>query len=245
MINPRALAVVLTLPCSALALDLEFDNGAVLAVDSTITYGAQWRVEGSDSRITGEKFLQQLQDDPFLPLTDRAASEAGTLLLNSNDGNNNFDTGLISNRLTLLVDMDLNWENYGFFLRGKAFFDDVYKNQDTNLDQLGYISYNSGHLYDGDAGRGDLPRQTKDRQGDDVLFLDAFAYATWELPGDRLMDLRVGRQVINWGESTFYQGVNSVQNRVDATAANTPGVEVKEIFLPTGAFYVQVDLVPI
>ena len=54
-----------------------------------------------------------------------------------------------------------------------------------------------------------------------------FAYATWEIPGDRLLDLRLGRQVINWGESTFYQGINSIQNRIDARAANTPGVEVQ------------------
>jgi hypothetical protein len=50
--------------------------------------------------------------------------------------------------------------------------------------------------------------------------------------------------VINWGESTFYQGINSIQNRADARAANTPGVEVKEILLPTGAIYGQVDLLP-
>ncbi len=72
--------------------------------------------------------------------------------------------------------------------------------------------------------------------------LDAFVYGTWELPGSRLIELRVGRQVINWGESTFYQGVNSIQNRADAQAANVPGVEVKEIFLPTGAIYLQVDI---
>jgi hypothetical protein len=243
MMTPKTLALALAFPCSAMALDFEFDNGAQLAVDSTVTYGAQWRIEDRDDRITGEKFLQRLQEDPFLPLTDPNYSQAQTLLLNSNDGNNNFDTGLISNRITLLVDMDLSWQDYGFFLRGKAFYDDVYKNDDTNLDQTGFSSYNSGTLYGGDASRGDFPSQTRDKHGDNIEFLDAFAYGTWELPGDRLMDLRVGRQVINWGESTFYQGVNSIQNRADATAANTPGVEVKEIFLPTGAIYLQLDVI--
>jgi hypothetical protein len=234
--------LALVLPLSATALDFNFDNGVQLQVDSTVTYGAQWRVEDSDDRITGEKFLADLQDNPLLPFLDPDYAQEGTLLINSNDGNNNFDKGLISNRLTLLVDFDLSWEDYGFFLRGKAFFDDVYKNDDTNLDETGFITYNSGTLYGGDAGRGDFPSQTRDQHGDQVEFLDAFVYGTWELPGDRLMDLRVGRQVINWGESTFYQGINSVQNRVDATAANTPGVEIKEILLPTGAIYLQVDL---
>jgi len=232
----------LLLANSAFAVDFEFDNGALLSVDTTLTWGAQWRVEDRDRRITGDKFLQDLQENPFLPLTDPQYSQAQTLLLNSNDGNNNFDKGLISNRLTLLVDLDFSRDNYGLFLRGKAFYDDVYRDDDTNLDATGYISYNSGELYGGDARRGEFPGQTRDQHGDTIEILDAFAYATWELPGDRLFDLRVGRQVVNWGESTFYQGINSIQNRVDATAANTPGVEVKEILLPTGAIYGQLDL---
>ncbi|MEP5763849.1 MAG: DUF1302 domain-containing protein [Halieaceae bacterium] len=226
----------------AQALDFEFKNGALLEFNSTLTYGAQWRVEGVDERITGENFIDELQDNPFLPLTDPDYSEAQTLYLNSNDGNNNFDKGLISNRLTLLVDLDLSWESYGFFLRGKAFYDDVYRDDDTNLDEFGLISYNSGRLYGGSTDRGEFPRQTRDQHGDTVEVLDAFAYATWEIPGERLLDLRLGRQVVNWGESTFYQGINSIQNRVDATAANTPGVEVKEILLPTGTLYMQVDV---
>lgn len=227
---------------SGYGMDFEFDNGLVLALDSTLTWGAQWRMEDRDESITGNRFLAALQDEPFLPLTDPAYSEFQTVIINGNDGNNNFDTGLVSHRLTLLLDMDASWENYGLFLRGKAFYDQVYKDNDTNLDVESFASYNSGTLYGGDAERGEFPRQTRDRQGDTIELLDAFVYATWELPGDRLMDFRLGRQVINWGESTFYQGINSIQNRVDATAANTPGVEVKEILLPTGAVYTQVDL---
>ena len=224
------------------ALDLDFDNGALLSINSTVTWGAQWRLEGADDRITGEDFLRRLQDEPFLPLTDPELTATQTLLLNSNDGNNNFDTGLISHRLTLLVDVELSWENYGMFLRGKAFYDEVYRDEDTNMDEFAFASYNSGSLYGGDADRGEFPRQTRNQHGDTVEVLDAFAYASWDLPGDRLMDLRLGRQVINWGESTFYQGVNSIQNRADATAANTPGVEVREIFMPTGAAYLQLDV---
>jgi hypothetical protein len=235
-------ALFLYWPLAGLALDFEFRNGLVVALDSTVTWGAQWRMQDRKESITGSAFLAALQADPFLPLTDPAYSEAQTVIINGNDGNNNFDTGLVSHRLTLLMDMDARWENYGVFLRGKAFYDQVYKDNDTDLDAVGFASYNSGTLYGGDAEPGEFPRQTRDRQGDTLELLDAFVYATWELRGDRLLDFRLGRQVINWGESTFYQGINSIQNRVDATAANTPGVEVKEIFLPTGAVYAQVDL---
>ncbi len=238
----RLCAALLALPtASGNAMDFEFANGVWLAVDSTLTYGAQWRTEDRDDRITGRRFLEELQENPFLPLTDPQRSEAQTLLINGNDGNNNFDTGLISNRLTLLVDFDLRWENYGMFLRGKAFYDDVYRD-DTDLETVDFATYNSGTLYGGDAKPGKFPRQTRNQHGDNIEILDAFAFGTWELPGDRLLDLRAGRQVINWGESTFYQGVNSIQNRVDAFAANVPGVEVREIFMPTGAAYLQLDV---
>jgi hypothetical protein len=234
--------LLIALPLTVQAMEFEFnDSGIQLAVDSTVTYGAQWRVEDRDNKITGKSFINQLQDNPLIPVTQPSYAQDQTVIINGNDGNNNFDTGLISNRLTLLVDMDLKWENYGFFVRGKAFYDTVY-HDDSDLDEFGYISYNSGRLYGGDASRGDFPDQTVDQHGDDIRILDYFAYATWEIPGDRLLDLRAGRQVINWGESTFYQGINAIQNRVDATAANTPGVEVKEIFLPTGTVYMQVDV---
>ena len=58
------------------------------------------------------------------------------------------------------------------------------------------------------------------------------------------LQLRVGDQVINWGEATFTSGINGLQNRADLIARNTPGVEVKEILLPSGALYGQLDLTP-
>lgn len=239
----RILASTLVLaPLTATAAEFEFDNGIDVSLDSTLTLGAQWRVENRDDDLTGNALRAAVLDDPFLPLTDPAFVERETVKLNGDDGNNNFSTGLISNRVTLLVDMDVRWRDYGFFVRGRAFYDAVYRDDDTDLDAALYPGYNSGSLYGGDASLGEYPRRTRDTHGDTIDLLDAFAYGSWELPGYRLLELRIGRQVINWGESTFYQGINSIQNRVDAQAANVPGVEVKEIFLPTGAIYLQVDV---
>lgn len=242
MNKPLLIPLLSCLAMPATALDFEFDNGISMALDSTLTWGAQWRVQGRHSAITGRRFLKELQNDPFLPLTRPTYAQDQTVIINGNDGNNNFDTGLISHRLTLLMDLDATWRNYGLFLRGRAYYDKVYRDDDTDLANIDFATYNSGTLYGGDAAIGHFPDKTRNTHGDRIEFLDAFVYGTWELPGDRLLDLRLGRQVINWGESTFYQGINSIQNRVDAQAANTPGVEVKEILLPTGAVYMQVDL---
>ncbi len=229
-------------PIHSQALDYNFDKGITVAVDSTITWGAQWRMEDRDPSISGRGFVQALQLEPFLPLTDATYSEAQTVIINGNDGNNSFDTGLVSHRLTFLFDVDANWKNYGIFLRGKAFYDQIYQEKNNDLNTKDLPTYNSGTLYGGETRLGQYPGRARDAQGSRLEILDAFVYTTWELPGERLLDLRIGRQVINWGESTFYQGINSIQNRVDAAVANIPGVEIKEIMLPTGAIFAQGDL---
>jgi hypothetical protein len=63
-----------------------------------------------------------------------------------------------------------------------------------------------------------------------VYLLDAYAYGSFEI-GDTDLQLRLGRQVVNWGESVFIQGVNQI-NPIDVTALRRPGTEVKEVLLP-------------
>ena len=53
--------------------------------------------------------------------------------------------------------------------------------------------------------------------------------------GNQSGTVRLGRQVISWGEATFVQGVNALQNPLDAGVARAPGAEVKEFILPTAA----------
>ena len=54
--------------------------------------------------------------------------------------------------------------------------------------------------------------------------------------GDSDLQVRLGNQVINWGESVFIQGVNQI-NPIDVPAARRAGAELKEILLPVWAAY--------
>jgi hypothetical protein len=131
------LGAALYLPALSMALDFEFDNGINISLDSTITYSAQWRVEDRHGSQSADEFLVALQENPFLPLTDPEYSASQTLVINGDDGNNNFDTGLIANRLTYVLEMDANWKSYGLFLRGRAYYDSVYIDSGTDLDAAG------------------------------------------------------------------------------------------------------------
>lgn len=55
--------------------------------------------------------------------------------------------------------------------------------------------------------------------------------------GDSPLLIRIGRQVINWGEATFILGGNSTFNSIDVGAIRRPGAEIKEALLPIEAVY--------
>jgi Protein of unknown function (DUF1302) len=215
----------------ALSLDLK-DSEWAIDLDTILSYSAMWRVEKRDR----DKFSYRDTGDLI------GDSTRHTLLINANDGTNNFSRELVQNKISVVSEMNVAWRNFGFFARGRAYYDDVYNN-DTDHTEQDYLTYNSGELFGGNAGFQQFPRGTRDEHRSRLEMLDYFLFGSGELPGDRLFELRLGSQVINWGESTWYQGINGLQNRADAIAANTPGVEVKEILLPTGALYGQLDLV--
>ena len=67
------------------------------------------------------------------------------------------------------------------------------------------------------------------------MLLDAYVYGSFDV-GDSDLQLRLGNQVVNWGESIFIQGVNQI-NPIDVPAARRAGAEIKEILLPVWAAY--------
>ncbi len=228
-------AVVLGTAGSAQALDFEFRDGDIqVDWDTSVSYGVMWRVQSADSN----------------------AASAGRA--NTNDGTLNFDTGVVSNKLSLVSEADIQWGNYGFFVRGKALYDYRYENQDTDMSVDDFFYDNSGDGGGewnsdilgipvggslGDTARKDFHEDTLDIHGKDAFFLDAFLYGDFFI-ADKLLTARLGRQVVSWGESTFFPGISGAQSHVDAAAATAPGTEVKEIFLPVGQLYGNFEVSP-
>ncbi|MGH6628392.1 MAG: DUF1302 domain-containing protein, partial [Burkholderiales bacterium] len=89
----------------------------------------------------------------------------------------------------------------------------------------------------------DRSSKINDNIGTDFDVLDG--YITWNAPffGDRTLTVRVGDQVINWGESAFLAlgSINNI-NPPDATRLRLPGFDVKELFQPAGIVYLSTDL---
>ncbi len=205
----------LTAVKAAHAFDTELEEDLVLDCSISLRWGGAWRLNDPDDELLA---------DP-----------------NTDDGNRNFGKGdMVKNQFSSVIDTDLRYKKMGLFFRPRAYYDFAYEDGNANDSPE---TNNNGPLYGGALeDNNDFPGKTKDQHRDKVEVLDAFAYGTFDLGGRDLV-LRIGRQVVSWGESLFIlNSISSAQSPVDATQLNAPGVELRDIFLPTGQAYAQADL---
>lgn len=153
--------------------------------------------------------------------------------INQDDGNNNFNRGLVSNRLDLLTELDGSYKNLGFRISGAAWYDSVYNRTTDNQ------THTSNHLRPGQ-----FPEETRDVMGRKAELLDAFVHG--QIPmGERTATLRAGRHTLLWGESLFF-GANGIAGGMApldlVKLQSVPNSTFKENAMPTGKVSLQVPL---
>ena len=141
--------------------------------------------------------------------------------VNADDGNLNYDSGIVSNASKFIGELDLNFRNFGAFARVNGFFD--FENQN------------------GDRARNELSPEAKDLVGKDFEVLDLYLTGSFDL-GAAAVDLRIGNHVISWGESTFIQNSINVINPFDVTKLRTPGAELRDGLVPVPMVSVSASL---
>ena len=155
----------------------------------------------SHRRATGSVRIVSLGAPFSLNNTRSLRADGGVA---TGDGTLNYDTGQVQNLLKFLTEVSLNYNNFGVFARGTGFVD-------TKAD---------------DTERTDLTGNAKDKVEKHAELLDIYAYANFDL-GSMLAQLRVGKQVVNWGESTFYVSGLSSLNYFDVTKLRGAAVELR------------------
>ncbi|NJC87016.1 MAG: DUF1302 domain-containing protein [Desulfuromonas sp.] len=191
------LTLALLLCAAAPAAAFQFTLGDVQgSLDTTVSYGLNWRVAEPDKEIIG------------------IANGGRAYSVNGDDGNLNYkDDDYFSKVFKITSDLELKYENFGLFLRGTAFRDFV----------------NAG----GNLERTELEGDALDLVGENAELLDAFLWWDFELAG-MPGTLKVGNQVLSWGESTFIQNSINTINPVDVSKLRIPGSELKEALKPVG-----------
>ena len=179
-------------------------------------------VEGQfDSQISiGASMSTQGADKRFVSLSNGGEAAART----SDDGRLNYDAGDVFSKIFRGVhDLELRYGDSGAFFRGKYWYDFETKDGSQRF-------YNID-----DSGRSPLVK------GAGTALLDAFVYHNYFI-GNNPGNIRLGRQVVSWGESTFIQNsINSI-NPIDVAALRRPGAEIKEGLLPVEMLYLSQGL---
>ncbi|MHC8360139.1 DUF1302 domain-containing protein [Pseudomonas sp. LS2P72] len=142
----------------------------------------------------------------------------------SDDGHLNFKSGETFSKIFKGIhDLELKYGDTGVFVRGKYWYDFELKDEDRPFKDISDSNRKEGAKSSGGQ------------------ILDAFVYHNYSV-ADQPGSVRLGKQVVSWGESTFIGGgINSI-NPIDVSAFRRPGAEIKEGLIPVNMFYVSQSL---
>lgn len=207
------LALLGTIMACADAWAFEIDSGnpdVQIRWDNTVKYSSAWRLQNPSTTLTANS--------------------------NLNDGDANFKKGLISNRVDLLSEFDLSYQNVGLRVSGAAWYDAQYNR-------------NNDHPNDGTANQSSVPYNqftdaTRKLHGRDAELLDAFVFAKFNL-GEKPATLRAGKHSLVWGETLFFgaNGIAGGMMPVDVVKlASVPNTQFKEAIRPVQMLSGQVQL---
>jgi len=218
-IKPLALVVAMALgTSSAQAVDFNFgeDNDILLQINSQLDIGASWRLGDADPRFIGK--------------TNGGTGFTST----TDDGNLNYAKHDAYSKIIKGVhDLQLSKGNFGAFVRVKYWYDYALKDSDV-------LHGNSNNGYTPNTPLSDDGFEDNTKFSG-VTLLDAYVYGAFDI-GTSPLDVRLGRQVVSWGESTFIQGGMNSSNPFDVAALRRPGATLKEGILPVGMLYANLGL---
>jgi hypothetical protein len=142
----------------------------------------------------------------------------------SDDGHLNFKRGETFSKIFKGIhDLELKYGDTGVFVRGKYWYDFELKDESREFKDISDNNRKEGAKSSGGQ------------------ILDAFIYHNYSI-ADQPGNVRFGKQVVSWGESTFIGGgINSI-NPIDVSAFRRPGAEIKEGLIPVNMFYVSQTL---
>lgn len=217
-------------------LCLERTSGTAQEYPNTFStqdgFGANTFVDGEAQRACTTSAPTGQPSTTASPNNIDYVSRPGSFNPNADQGNLNFAKGdLVHAVAKLITDVNYRLWDFDIFVRGVAFFDANYTDfTETHYDTT-MQAFNS-----------DLPRSVERIVGVDYDLLD-YNIGTFFTVFDHDYQIKVGNQVLNWGESSLL-ALNSLNtiNPPDARRLNIPGLDLKEVFQPIGMVTLRTDL---
>ncbi len=210
--------VLMGLGLPTMAANFTLDNGLQIRADTTLSYGTGWLT------MTPPDLLTQL------PYTG----------LNKVDGHANFDQGVPFTKTYMAQeDIDLNWhDRYGARFSGLAFYDAAIMGGKP----VGYDPYpaaagcNPEVTPAAQLSHCGFAQATREFDGRRIRGYDAYLWGNFN-PAEKPLTVRLGYQVVNWGEALYIQGGLNSANPVSLAQLDVPGSTIKDALLPLPMAY--------
>ncbi|PCJ19598.1 MAG: hypothetical protein COB02_07580 [Candidatus Cloacimonadota bacterium] len=200
---------------------------AALLVGLTVPNSFAFEFDSKQGEITGN-FDTTFTVAGSMRVSERDQSNIGIgnggtyKTLNEDNGNLNYGKGNVFSQVFKMTnELDLNFGKYGFFARMNTFYDFEAMRSATDFTPLS--------------------RDAKRAMGNDIKLLDLFVTVdeTW---GDKPVSLKVGNQVLSWGESTFIQNSINMINPIDVSKFRMAGAELKDALIPVPMIRADIGL---
>ncbi|SEQ03271.1 Protein of unknown function [Solimonas aquatica] len=209
--------------------------GLTLDLDNHFSAGGAWRMQSRDMRLVG------------------IGNGGSAYSTNNDDGDLAFDRGdMVSAAAKLTSDLTISRGAFGLFVRGSYLYNQKLRDYDFfNINNY-YATASSSTLGVGltPTGRASVApvseyhaknRAVGNFVGNDADLLDAYLYGSVDI-GRQSLTFKLGRQVLNWGESTLVQnGINSLL-AFDANQLRVPGYEISEVITPQNMIWLSTSL---
>ena len=214
-----AFAAVLMAAPAAQALDYEYGDFKT-TLENRFAAGTTWRMAHRDPELIG------------------IANGGSAFSTNGDDGNLAFGQGeLVDSTLRLTSELSMTYGEFGAFARSVLGYNPTVSDA-ALFDPADYSGPSRGYTLADLHQREAAVRRHNGRYAD---LRDLYAYTSQTL-GERTLSLRIGRQVVNWGESTFVlNGLNSLL-ALDANRARLPGFELDEVIIPSNQIWASVNV---
>jgi Protein of unknown function (DUF1302) len=227
--RPIALAALMYLTTigSAHAVRTTTEAGTEIDFSSTLSYGLQWRLKDPSTSAIGNDNGGSIPTGAALgsllngPGNDAAANPDFNIL-NADDGNLNFKKGdIVSAALKGTHELGFKTtDGWRGLARGTWVLDSKA----------------------GDTRRTPLSDEAKEVAVRNFTMLDAWVSKDLSLFDNRSATVRLGNQVLSWGEDIFIIGGINQINAFDLRKIHTPGTQVKEILRPAPMLSINTGL---
>jgi Protein of unknown function (DUF1302) len=192
------------------------ESGITGSFDSTISFGVTQRSSDANCMIVGNdnggcNRGSNNTLNTYYGGGTRGYANADVNYLNGDDGNLNYKRGNIASQVIkgtheLALKMDGGWSSLARF---------TWQN-DSRVTQ---------------TQRTDLTGEGKDAATSRVDMLDMWIAKSFDLGGSPAK-VKLGNQVVSWGEDIFILGGINQVNAIDLGHFHTPGTQLKEVFIP-------------